>query len=165
MKKLQKANLLREIIRVTVRKLGFLQKSEATCCGITIGQCQTLVEVGNSGEITINEIADLLNLDKSTVSRTVENLVNQELMTRKSDGEDRRYVKIMLTNKGNELFNSINQNMEKYFSGIIDAIPLDKQKVVSAALPCILEAFQKSEWHQESCGCFGTVKKERKYTK
>jgi hypothetical protein len=33
---------LRETVRLLVRRLGILEKSEASCCGITLAQCHAL---------------------------------------------------------------------------------------------------------------------------
>ncbi len=44
--------------------------------GISLAQCHTLLEIEKSHEISISELANTLSLDKSTVSRTVDGLVN-----------------------------------------------------------------------------------------
>lgn len=152
MESISSAGLLRDILREAVRKLGFLQKGEAACCGITVGQCHALVEIGRSGALSLNEVADLLNLDKSTVSRTVDNLVNQGLLTRKNDAEDRRYIQIVLTEKGRLLFEQINGCMKTYFTAVISAIQPENREMVAKALPYLLQAFRDAPMYQE-WGC------------
>ncbi|HBG22772.1 MAG TPA: MarR family transcriptional regulator, partial [Peptococcaceae bacterium] len=61
---------------------------------MTYSQCHTLVEIGRKRCLSINELADLLGLDKSTMSRTVNTMVEQGLVTREPDPADRRYVNI-----------------------------------------------------------------------
>ena len=73
-----------------VRNLGILEKSEVTCCGITISQCHAIVEIGWAKQISLNELADLLGLDKSTMSRTINNIVENNLVIRETHTEDRR---------------------------------------------------------------------------
>jgi hypothetical protein len=46
----QASKYLRELIRVLVRNLGILEKSDASCCGVTISQCHAIVEIGRSGK-------------------------------------------------------------------------------------------------------------------
>ena len=53
---------LRELVRLLIRHLGMLDKLEAGCCGTSIGQCHALVEIGRAAEISLNELAELLNL-------------------------------------------------------------------------------------------------------
>lgn len=39
---------LRELIRILVRDLGILEKSDGSCCGVTITQCHAIVEIGRN---------------------------------------------------------------------------------------------------------------------
>lgn len=140
----QGASLLRDIIRMSLRKQGYLQKKEISCCGITLTQCHALIEIGNAGEMAANECAKLLNLDRSTVSRTLESMVKGNLVNRKENPEDRRYVTIELTDKGLNVFTSINESLEAYYSKIIDSIPSENRRVVYEALPHLLKAITES---------------------
>ncbi len=125
---------LRELIRILVRHLGFLEKAEALCCGVSIGQCHAIVEIGRSGGISLNELAELLGLDNSTMSRTVNNLVKQGYALRETDASDRRYIKIKLTDRGAESYKSIEGGMEGYFKDIMNAIPEEKRDQVLESL-------------------------------
>jgi DNA-binding MarR family transcriptional regulator len=146
MKKLDPSQRLRETTRLLIRNLGFLDRSEAVCCGITLTQCHTIVETGRRKQISVNELSELLNLDKSTVSRTVEQLVNHDILVRQPDVNDRRYVVLQLTGKGEELFANIEQRAEAYFAEIIDAIPEEKQEQVIESLEIFSEAI-----HNKRC--------------
>jgi len=131
---------LRETNRLLIRKLGVLERSEAVCCGITLTQCHIIVETGRREQISVNELSELLNLDKSTVSRTVEQLVNNDILVREPDLNDRRYVALQLTGKGKELFGNIEQRMEAYFAEIIASIPEEKREQVIESLQLFSEA-------------------------
>lgn len=137
--------ILREVIKTCVRKLGLVQKADAACCGITITQCHTLVEIGRGQSLSLNELSGALTLDKSTMSRTVENLVNAELVERQIDSADRRYTKIQLTAKGAEMVEQINSSMIKYFAQVIHAIPDDKRTIFEEVLPFLLAAVKETE--------------------
>lgn len=135
----------RETIRVIVRNLGILEKDESSCCGITIGQCHAIVEIGRAGEIALNDLADLLNLDKSTMSRTVNNLVASDLAVRELDNEDRRYVKIKLTESGYKSFKRIEETMEQYYKSVLESIPENKRAQVMESLQLLLEALKDNK--------------------
>lgn len=137
---------LRETTRLLIRKLGILERSEAVCCGITLTQCHAIIEIGRRKQISVNEVAESLNLDKSTVSRTVEQLVNHDILVRQPDLEDRRYVTLQLTAKGEELFRSIEQRMEAYFADILSCIPEEKREQVIESLHLFSEAL-----HNKRC--------------
>ena len=139
------AEIFREVVKTCVRKLGLLQKADAACCGITVAQCHTLVEVGKANSLSLNKLSESLTLDKSTMSRTVDNLVNAGLVERQVDKEDRRYTKITLTAKGTEMVEVINSSMKEYFEKVMNSIPEEKRGVVIAALPYLLTAVRGTE--------------------
>ncbi|GKU27107.1 MarR family winged helix-turn-helix transcriptional regulator [Clostridium folliculivorans] len=135
---------LRELIRVLERKLGVLQDSGFSCCQITMAQCHALVEIGRAKGIALNKLAELLNLENSTISRTVNNLVANELVKRDIDPQDRRYITISLTDKGNEIYQGIEEEMNLYFTKIYEAIPADKRQQVLESIDILLESIDKS---------------------
>lgn len=145
MDKTNEITSLREIMRYIVRSLGILEQSEASCCGTTIGQCHAIVEIGRVGEISLNDLAEILNLDKSTMSRTVNNLVTQELAERDINSEDRRYVKIKLTEKGEKVYKRTELSMDLYFKNILESIPDNKRDQVMDSLHVLLEALKKNK--------------------
>ena len=130
---------LREIVRILVRKLGLLERSEACCCGVTLTQRHAIVEIGRSKEINLNTLAELLNLDKSTMSRAIDTLVNQALVLREVTTENRRYIKIKLTEKGDEIFRGIEENMEAYYKNIISLVPEAKKSQVQESLELLVD--------------------------
>jgi len=142
---LNTAGIFREVVKTCVRKVGLLQKADAACCGITVAQCHTLVEIGKTHSLSLNELSELLTLDKSTMSRTVENLVNAGLVERQTDKEDRRYTKITLSEKGTEMVKAINNNMEEYFERVLHSIPEAKKEIVIEALPYLLMAVRDTD--------------------
>lgn len=142
---LENAKKLRELIRFVERKLGVLEDGEMACCGVTMAQCHALVEIGRAGSISLVDLANLLDLDNSTMSRTVNNLVNKKLVDRRVDPTNRRYVTIKLTPDGTKSFNEIESKMESYFLQILSAIPDDKHEQVLESLQLLLKAISESE--------------------
>lgn len=156
------AEIFREVVRTCVRKTGLLQKADASCCGITVAQCHTLVEIGRSKGLSLNELSELLILDKSTMSRTVDNLVNTGLVERQVDKADRRYTKITLTPRGAEMVELINSNMEKYYERVLISIPEEKRGQVMEALPYLLAAIKDTDMSfVERQICSGIMRKEK----
>ena len=139
------AQSLREIIRVLERKLGMLNDFEASCCGVTFTQCHALVEIGRAGNISLNDLADLLGLDKSTMSRTINTLVNNNMVIREIDPADRRYISIKLTGDGERTFREIEANMEDYFTKVYHAIPEAKREQVIESLRLLFTALLQND--------------------
>jgi DNA-binding MarR family transcriptional regulator len=148
MKETTKPLQLREMIRILERRVGVLQDNEFSCCGITMAQCHALVEIGRAKSIALNELAELLNLENSTMSRTVNNLVVGELAKRDIDPQDRRYVSISLTENGQKLFEGIEEDMNQYFSKVFALIPENKKEQVLESMQLLLDALEKHESFQ-----------------
>jgi DNA-binding MarR family transcriptional regulator len=139
------SDFLRELIRILVRNLGILDKSDAACCGVTISQCHAIVEVGRANEISLNDLAELLTVDKSTMSRTINNLVESNLVNRELHPEDRRYITIKLTEGGREIFKSIEEGMKLYYENIFNSIPVDKREQVLESLKLLTDAVKQNK--------------------
>lgn len=135
---------LRELVRALERKLGVLEDN-IPCCGMSLAQCHAMVEIGRAGSISLIDLSKLLNLDNSTMSRTVNNLVNNQMAERELDPNDRRYVTIKLTAEGKEASGSIEAKMEGYFSKILSEIPSDKQGQVLESLNLLLNAISETD--------------------
>lgn len=131
---------LREAMRLLVRRLGILERSEAECCGITLAQCHALVELGRSGGLSVGELAEILNLDKSTVSRSVDNLVTAGLVVREADANDRRYLSLQLSPQGQAVVEDLEQRMESYFAELVAQVPADKREQVLESLALLERA-------------------------
>jgi DNA-binding MarR family transcriptional regulator len=136
---------LRETIRLLERKLGMLDDLQSSCCGITFAQCHAIVEIGRVGTLSLNDLADILGLDKSTMSRTINNLVNDGLVFRDLDTEDRRFVRIGLTGSGQKIFEGIEETMRLYFDKVYGSLPENKREQVIESLDLLLHALSEYE--------------------
>jgi DNA-binding MarR family transcriptional regulator len=143
MEELYKVKQLRESIRLMERKLGILKQCNVSCGEITITQCHALVEIGRAKSISLIELSELLNLDKSTMSRTVNNLVNNGLVERELDKNDRRYVTIKLSESGIKIFENIEINMNSFYMKVFQTIPCNKQEQVLDSMQTLLEAISQ----------------------
>jgi len=134
---------LRELMRQLERKTGTLNDFQMSCCNITMAQCHALVEIGRAGRISLIDLSEGLGLENSTISRTVNNLVNTELVSRETDPSNRRYVVISLTETGQQVFNGIEAGMDLYYKQILQKIPQEKQSQVLESIQILLDAFKE----------------------
>ncbi len=118
MKKMYIQNF-REILRVFDQEL-FLQNNASCCNGISLSQCITLLEIEKNSEISVSDLAKNLSLDKSTVSRTVDGLVNINMVNRVIPKENRRLALINLTGSGRQVCSSINYTNDSYIREVLN---------------------------------------------
>jgi len=115
----------RRILRHFERELSF-QNQSGCCCGVTLTQCHALMELVLKDNITMNELAKRLYLDKSTVSRTIDNLVQANLVNREIPSANRRTTRIKLTENGRKVCKTINEGNDQYYKNVLAAIPPEK---------------------------------------
>lgn len=136
---------LRDLLRKVVKNLGLLKKDKEFCCGITYAQYCAIIEIGREKEIFLKDLSEKLKLDKSTTSRTVDNLVKLNYVNLDTFKENRRFVKITLTDKGQNLFESIENNATQYYKKILELIPENKKDQLIESLEYLLLAVSKVE--------------------
>ncbi len=117
----------REIIRIFDREI-FFQNNASCCNGISLAQCHTLLEIEKNTKISVSELADKLSLDKSTVSRTIDGLVNISLVDRVIPKENRRKAILNLTDKGKQVCNSINYTHDTYIKNMLNDFTASEQE-------------------------------------
>lgn len=92
--------------------------------GITRVQWTALYYLGKYDGISQKELAEKMNIKSSTVVRLIDRMENDNLVIRLEDPEDRRAIKLALTEKGKELrerFLPEGENMSKIFAnGLTD---------------------------------------------
>jgi heptaprenyl diphosphate synthase len=105
---------------------------------------QILVEIGRAGNVSLSALAERMDLDKSTTSRTVDQLVRQGYAHRITDDNNRRFVLISLTGKGREEYLGIETSMDDYFERLFLCIPKEKRNQVIESMSLLLEAVRKN---------------------
>ncbi len=118
----------REILRIFDQEL-FLQNNASCCNGISLAQCHTLLEIEKSNKISVSDLANSLSLDKSTVSRTVDGLVNIRLVNRVVPKENRRLALINLTASGEQICSTINYTNDSYISEVLNDFTDEEREV------------------------------------
>ena len=141
---MEQVKLFRENTRRLRMSLADISRTDCCCC-ISDAQCFVLVEIGRNADISVKKLAEILQLDKSGISRTVEELVKKGLVKRNPSKEDRRYVVLNLTKKGSEKYQKIENDMNRKFAEILDRIPKDKRDQVIDSLQLFNAACSKEE--------------------
>lgn len=86
-----------------VRVFQFRDRTSICCHGISVTQCYALEAVAQRGPLTMNELAALLWLDKSTASRVVDGLESGGHLRRVANPADGRSVLLEATASGRTL--------------------------------------------------------------
>jgi len=148
----QGSSNLRELIRILIRNLDLLEKRDASCCGITTAQCHAIVEIGIKKKVSLVELSEKLLLDKSTMSRTINKLVESNIVKRDLDEDNRRYVAIELTLYGERIFKKVEDSMGNYYDNIFINIPKEKRDCVLESLDVLTSAVKSTNLSETNMG-------------
>jgi DNA-binding MarR family transcriptional regulator len=145
-----KIKILREKIRMLEREIAAPFEARDGCCGLTLAQCHTLLEIGTQGEVSLVDLADALGLDTSTLSRTIQGLVLIGLVNRAESEKDRRYIAISLTPQGRTTFEAIEYRFNGFFDGVVDRLPEERRSLIVEAVGEFADAVR---FHNRESGC------------
>jgi len=115
-----------------VRTLGLL-RPDTTPCGqpITVTEAHALGELHDRGPLTQRELAVALGLQKSTVSRLVDQLDERDLARRSPNPVDRRSVLVTLTENGTVRAGRLAHARQALFADLIERLdPSDRRTVI-----------------------------------
>ena len=138
------AHDLRDAVKHFMRNMGMLEGKKAFCCDFTYSQCHTLFEIGNSEAISLIELSQRLHMDKSAMSRIVDDLVKRGYLKREQDKQDRRYVVIELTEIGKTVHQQIAENSLRQFSQVVAALPENERHSIINGLTALNKAIAAS---------------------
>lgn len=142
---MNKIQQFREYTRELECHLDNINQTDCCQCSVSKAECFLVVEIGRKPGICIKELAGILKIDKSGVSRSVEELVKKGFVTRKPSKTDRRSVVLKLTESGKARFEKIEKDMYLEFKKVFSMIGKSDQDKVLEALRIYNEACRKVE--------------------
>ena len=128
-----------------IQRVIHLDRNEKACHGVTLSQHQALAAIHRGGQLTMNELSHEMQLAVSTVTRIVDILVRDGLVSRSPDESDRRKVVTELTDMGKEVTGSLNQCTEYFWQQIVASIPGEKKREIVENLKLLLNALEKTQ--------------------
>jgi DNA-binding MarR family transcriptional regulator len=93
---------------------------------ITHSQWTVLYFVKKNRNINIKDLANLLDTTSSAATQIVDGLVNKGLLSRRRNPDDRRTLKIELSEKSKNQFDSIKNKSFKMLSSLFDVLDNDE---------------------------------------
>ncbi len=139
----------RRLARRFTRVTGGLLGDTICCSGLSVPQAHALLEIEDSPGTSLGALSEALALDKSTVSRTVDGLVNLRLVERGRDAADGRRVRLTLTGPGAAACDAINGLGDRVVGRAFELIPEESHGAIVESMRLLVEA---SEIADRECG-------------
>lgn len=115
--------------------------NETTCCfGVTRLQALVMLELLWGGTLTMQEISTKVCLAPSTMTRVVEKLARAGFVKRLRSKRDRRSVKCVLTEKGVQLCELLQDCFINFYESLLEKIPPGERSKFPHHLQLFLES-------------------------
>jgi len=105
-----------------------------TLPSVSASEARALIELMSARGIAQGELAGLLGLDKSTVSRLAAGLERKGWIRRGRDEDNQRYVRLYLTPQGGEVAERVWQAWQSRQARILSVLSADERAGLSAGL-------------------------------
>jgi DNA-binding MarR family transcriptional regulator len=109
--------------------------------GLTPQQAQLLTSV-DPQELTHGELASRLHCDKTNITGLVDRLERRELVRRRPDPEDRRVIKVSLTDQGAELVTRFRKAVSTALAGRLSSWPATRHHQLATLARATTEALR-----------------------
>jgi len=129
------SSLLREVVREYVRS-----QRRVADCGDTASTvaCHILGELVRTEPITQQALADRLMLDKGWISRGIDGLAEEGLVTRTPDPDDRRRLQLRLTRAGQMRAAALEARLEAHGGALVGDLTAEQDAQLAALLAQVL---------------------------
>lgn len=101
---------------------------EVTPYGLIPSEFNLLRTCVENGPRTATQLAEVLPVDASRISRMVTRLVNLGLLRRQRLRSDRRVVLLHLTDKGNDLTSRVNKRVQVHVGKLLQGVSEDEMR-------------------------------------
>jgi len=132
----------RRHLRVLEREIVRQLEADTGCCGVTLAQCHALLEL-SAVPSSLTSLATALELDISTLSRTVDGLVRAGLVERSDDVSDRRALRLSLTAAGAAKVAFIDETCNAYYAQLLAGMSEREQRCVLQAVGLLGERMRR----------------------
>lgn len=138
------AQKLHDLIIRLQKVITEIDYSQKACMQAGKMECQLLHYLyGCSGPVNMNELAKVLNVSHSRITRIMDNLVDRALVSRRPSEEDRRCWFAEITPRGRKMAAASQQTVIDQQEKIIKFLTADKVEPVIKDFELYVKAYEK----------------------
>jgi DNA-binding MarR family transcriptional regulator len=113
---------------------------------VTPAESAALRAVADAGPVTFKGLAEHLELDQTTISRTANRLLEEGLVARETDPDDRRRSWLSITAHGDEMLHRLQHVATQWYEVAISQWSPEEQRALGDALARFREDLQRLEF-------------------
>jgi DNA-binding MarR family transcriptional regulator len=116
---------------------------------LSMSQIGALFQI-NHGKSNVSDLGDGLGITNAAASQMLERLVQQELILRSEDPQDRRVKHLVLTDKGCQIMRESIQARQGWLVDLVATLSADEKEQVAAAVKILIDRTNQLEQHSQS---------------
>jgi DNA-binding MarR family transcriptional regulator len=130
---------LKEWIEVSMHRSmrNFIQYARKN--GLTMSHLGALFHLHRMGHCGVTELGDHLDVTSAAASQMLDRLVQQDLILRTEDPEDRRVKQIVLTEEGNRILQGGFSARQRWLEELAESLIKEDQETIMAALTLLID--------------------------
>jgi len=133
-------------IRALVRRFSLAERSDMSCCGMTVAQAATLTALGD-GALRLGELSRRLGITASTLTRNISRLEDRGLLCRLGDPEDRRAQRVALTETGRSAAAEVRLQEVEFARSVLECLPPGSETSTLEGFNQLLAAVRRTTEH------------------
>ena len=137
--------------------------SDVAGTALSAAEGSLLVELRAVGEVTQQQMADRLSIDKSRVSRLCAALERKDLLARERDASDRRNLRLCLTDSGEKAAARLRQAWRAYHDRMLAGMTPSERRALLVGLTAFVRELAVA--HAEQLGYPGVQASDRASSK
>tara|TARA_B100000131_G_scaffold44869_1_gene40214 strand:- start:1363 stop:1782 length:420 start_codon:yes stop_codon:yes gene_type:complete len=122
--------MLSEYLISFTSNLNVIVRKVAGDNNLSLSQYFTLLNISSSG-VLMGELSKLVGVEKSTLTRNIQILLNRNLVAKNQSEADKREYIIMLTPDGEKLIDILDRDMDNELNNILDNLDLNSKQKLS----------------------------------
>ncbi|MGI9410803.1 MAG: MarR family winged helix-turn-helix transcriptional regulator [Hyphomicrobiaceae bacterium] len=113
---------------------------------LRLPEWRCLAMIGRYGKISLNRIAEITEMDRALISRSVQGLVEKGHVLTERDGEDRRVVYAVHTKLGTDTFQAVLPLMQRRQKHLLNRLSPSERKAIYRIIERLSEALD--DWDE-----------------
>jgi MarR family transcriptional regulator, organic hydroperoxide resistance regulator len=130
---MEKADLIKAIIEKQRIVKGYLGQEDPGAwleVSLTIAQIKSMFFIANESSVNFRTLAKALKVTPSNVTGIIDRLVEQQLVSRKENPEDRRMSMLQLTAKGTKLISGLREMRDTQMLKVLKNLSEDELNTI-----------------------------------
>lgn len=131
-------DLFNNILRIEERALQDIEGHD-----LSVTEMHTLEAIGTEGERSMSEAAKKLNITVGTLTTAIAKLMAKGYVERRRTDEDKRVVRVKLTEKG-RMANSVHERFhEEMIKATLEQLDTDEEEILRKSLEKLTDFFKE----------------------